>query len=205
MFNFPEVSEDLRYHFNKTPLAMPWSTSADAMSGLKITLKRRRDYSSGLAEQCNYENFIIHDPFEQPMSSDGLVFDYGMSLDVLISVDAIKSDENLRDIDLSKRNCYFEDERKLKFFKVYTKLNCERECRSLFTFDSCGCVPFFLVRNQTMKICGIAGTECAKHFELFDRLNITDLDMCNCLPTCDLVTYNYDIISTSYNKKFNEK
>lgn len=143
MFNFPEVSEDLRYEFNETSLATPWSASADVKSGLQITLKRNQndsDYEN--SKQCHYRNFIIHDPFEQPMTTDRLIFDYGMSLDVLISVDVVESDENLRDIDVSKRNCYFKDERKLKFFKVYTKLNCERECRSLLTYEACGCVPF---------------------------------------------------------------
>lgn len=204
LFDFSEVSEDMRYNLNGTPLGMPWKTSADDKSGLQIILKRNLKRHKE-KRKCHSNNFIIHDPFEQPMATDGLIFGYGTSLNVWISVDVIKSDEHLRDIDVRKRNCYFKDERKLKFFKAYTKLNCERECRSLLTFESCGCVPFYLVRNRTMKICSVAGTDCARHFEILDHANITESeDMCNCLPACDSITYNYDIESSRYNSNFED-
>jgi hypothetical protein len=33
----------------------------------------------------------------------------------------------------NRRQCYFNDERQLKFFKVYTQSNCELECLANFT------------------------------------------------------------------------
>lgn len=40
------------------------------------------------------------------------------------------------------RRCYFQNEKKLKFFKVYTQKNCIFECRSINILAQCGCVPF---------------------------------------------------------------
>lgn len=39
-----------------------------------------------------------------------------------------------------KRGCYFENERYLRYFRIYTQRNCERECDSNNTFSFCGCV-----------------------------------------------------------------
>ena len=41
-----------------------------------------------------------------------------------------KSDDFFKDFDLNDRNCYFEGERKLKYFKIYTQRNCQNECYS---------------------------------------------------------------------------
>lgn len=41
-----------------------------------------------------------------------------------------------------ERQCYNNDERKLRFFKFYGKHNCEMECLANFTKKQCGCVKF---------------------------------------------------------------
>lgn len=45
------------------------------------------------------------------------------------------------------RDCYFEDERKLTFFKKYTKKNCIKECMSKVAFEICGCTQVFWIRK----------------------------------------------------------
>ena len=46
-----------------------------------------------------------------------------------------------------RRKCFFEDERKLRFFVVYNIQNCHRECYSNVTFQYCGCVKFSMPRK----------------------------------------------------------
>lgn len=43
------------------------------------------------------------------------------------------------------RNCFMEREKQLKYFKIYTKTNCEHECLGETILHSCGCVPFFII------------------------------------------------------------
>lgn len=42
----------------------------------------------------------------------------------------------------NQRGCFFNSERRLRFFKIYTKYNCEQECLANFTKKECGCVKF---------------------------------------------------------------
>lgn len=41
------------------------------------------------------------------------------------------------------RHCYYQHERKLKFFKIYTITNCDVECRANNTLRMCGCVAYY--------------------------------------------------------------
>lgn len=44
----------------------------------------------------------------------------------------------------NQRQCFFNAERKLHFYKTYTQSNCENECFVNFTLQRCGCVPPFM-------------------------------------------------------------
>jgi acid-sensing ion channel, other len=50
----------------------------------------------------------------------------------------------LRDFPVEKRQCYFSDERYLRFFKQYTQNNCEVECVVNQTLSRCGCLMFYM-------------------------------------------------------------
>lgn len=73
--------------------------------------------------------------------------------EVLISVkpNMITTSENLRHYTPWDRQCYFSDERQLRFFKIYTQRNCELECLSNFTLSQCGCVKFSLPSNELIQ------------------------------------------------------
>lgn len=43
-----------------------------------------------------------------------------------------------------ERRCYFESERQLKFFKRYSKINCEVECLTNKTIEVCGCSLYWM-------------------------------------------------------------
>ena len=47
-----------------------------------------------------------------------------------------------------RRNCYFKNERYLRFFKIYTRNNCEMECWANLTLKNCGCVWFYMPSNN---------------------------------------------------------
>lgn len=43
-----------------------------------------------------------------------------------------------------KRRCFFNFERQLRFYKIYSQRNCEEECLSNYTKSHCGCVLFHM-------------------------------------------------------------
>ena len=91
---------------------------------------------------------------------------------------------------LFRRNCYLPNERKLEFFKVYTKANCEHECLAQITINRCKCAQFFMVRNTTMRICGVAEEKCFRNVE--DEFEVTKMT-CKCLEPCNYVKYEVEL------------
>lgn len=52
--------------------------------------------------------------------------------------------EALRSYSPAKRECFYDSERRLAFFKIYTIRNCYIECISNYTAMLCGCVSFYM-------------------------------------------------------------
>lgn len=54
----------------------------------------------------------------------------------------------LYDYDPHLRQCFFNSEHKLRFYRQYTKNNCELECLVNFTHSRCGCVHFAMPSKE---------------------------------------------------------
>lgn len=89
-----------------------------------------------------------------------------------------------------RRNCYLEDEKSLKFFKTYTKINCENECLTDFMIKRCGCVEFFMIRNFSTRICAASERNCYKKAaEDFEKQK----SFCKCYESCNHVKYDFEV------------
>lgn len=86
---------------------------------------------------------LLHTPGEVPQVSKHY-FRVPLLQEVLVSVkpNMITTSEGLRHYEPNRRQCYFNSERELRFFRVYTQRNCELECLANFTLKLCGCVKF---------------------------------------------------------------
>lgn len=51
----------------------------------------------------------------------------------------ITTDESLRQWKPEDRGCYFDNERALLFFRLYTSRNCVTECQANITLAKCKC------------------------------------------------------------------
>lgn len=61
--------------------------------------------------------------------------------------------KKLYHLEPEKRECFFDDERYLRFFKFYAKHNCEVECLTNFTLRECGCVKFSMPSKYNSHSC----------------------------------------------------
>lgn len=59
----------------------------------------------------------------------------------------IQTDNDTRKFRPHERQCFFNYEHKLRFFKQYTEANCVLECMSNYTLAQCGCVHFSMLRT----------------------------------------------------------
>jgi hypothetical protein len=106
------------------PDIYPLESSAKPDSELKIVLARNQMVRR--VDLCTALSFVVHSPFELPGSygsTDTCDFHFGQDLDILIKPEIIKTDESFRSIDPQKRGCYFQGEKPLNFFQVYTRRN----------------------------------------------------------------------------------
>uniref|UniRef100_A0A6E8W5Z6 Uncharacterized protein n=1 Tax=Anopheles coluzzii TaxID=1518534 RepID=A0A6E8W5Z6_ANOCL len=145
----------------------------------------------------------LHSPVQYPRMVNEF-FRIPLSQEVSVSVEPLLFDTtaNVRRYDPSRRLCYYNHERYLRYFKVYSKYNCDIECLSNYTLKTCGCVPFPLPRTKDDRICGMGKASCAdmalsvlEEMDLLHELNKTDnfLEHCNCLPSCNALFYNTEI------------
>ncbi|XP_031637928.1 pickpocket protein 28-like [Contarinia nasturtii] len=111
---------------------------------------------------------------------------------------------DLRDHSPIQRQCFFENERKLRFYKMYTQNNCELECLANFTRIECECVKFSMPRDAETRICGVYGLKCLRNagLNLFGIELIAGIknrtvkqfrEKCNCKPACTRIEYNFDV------------
>jgi acid-sensing ion channel, other len=173
----------------------PLESSSRNGNGLKVLLKRNQDIWND--DICTAPAFLVHSPFELPGSYDQnerVDYYYGYDFEVLITPEIIRTDEGLRSYEPKARGCYFKGEKKLKYFKVYTKRNCEFECYGNYLFDILGCTPYYVVRNETSAICDHREEVDAKMQHYYALRNTKK---CECLDECDSIKYNFEVFAHS--------
>lgn len=93
------------------------------------------------------------------------------------------------------RQCYFDWENRLQFFKVYTQRNCELECLTAKTLRTCRCVTFAMPRSAGTPVCGLGRRPC------YNFVTLSADDNCNCLPACRSITYDAELSFARYNRR----
>lgn len=111
---------------------------------------------------------------------------------LILSATYHKSSDDLRKFSPKNREMFFDGERKLKFFKTYTKNLCFFECLSNFTLKQCGCVKFSMPRDSKTAICNITMAQCyidAKN-DWLDMKEQKPSDIpCDCWPSSTDIKY----------------
>lgn len=95
----------------------------------------------------------FHTPGDVLKSSDASIrIPLDEETKISIKPEMITTAEGLRKYEPIVRQCYFDSERKLRFFKFYSKSNCESECIANYTAQECGCIKFSMPSIEWFKI-----------------------------------------------------
>ncbi|XP_058461711.1 pickpocket protein 28-like [Malaya genurostris] len=146
---------------------------------------------------------LLHTSSEYPQVSKQY-FRVPLHQEVIISVkpQMITTSDGLRHYAPHRRQCYFNHERRLKYFQVYTQQNCKLECITNYTLNLCGCVKFSMPRDAQTKVCGASKIDCYNEAEdelagqeVRHSVNETSAhrSTCDCLPGCTSVQYDAEI------------
>lgn len=116
-----------------------------------ININGKQIYTKALNGDIDYlcsgafDGYLItlHLPNEMPSNRKN-VFHLSADQSGIFSVkpNLIATSPELHDYDPHFRQCFFNSEHKLRFYRQYTQNNCELECLVNFTLSQCGCVHF---------------------------------------------------------------
>jgi acid-sensing ion channel, other len=125
----------------------------------------------------------------------------------LIITPSLIDTNSLESFSPKKRQCYYEGERKLYFFKTYTMSNCQIECLVASTYEKCKCVHFSLPRNDSHVTCSynqsMSCFKTATRELMIENMNHSlntskSFDdqgelACECLPSCTSIKYESEV------------
>ncbi|XP_073974713.1 pickpocket protein 28-like isoform X2 [Rhodnius prolixus] len=140
---------------------------------------------------------FVHNPAEIPGSSHPIVYteaDHTLLITLTPKIHFI--DKRLDRWNAHERGCYFQNERYLQYFKIYTQRNCEAECEANITEQMCNCRAFYHPRTQDIQVCGPGMVDCvqSKVGKEWDKSS------CKCLPSCSEL--NYDTSSLRFKRNW---
>ena len=144
-------------------------------AGLNLELRvRESDIDYACKGPVQGFKIALHTSGEMPQFNH-VFYQVPLKQQVLIAVkpEVITTSPGLNAYLPKKRQCYFNGEKKLKFFKVYTQSNCELECLTEYTLKQCGCVKFSQPHNSSTNVCNFHYSDCyrkAKQNFIEDKL-----------------------------------
>lgn len=119
-------------------------------SSLRVELFLADDKFFSCADKRPGFRLFFHVPGEvAKMSRQFQYVTVGENIEFSIKATLITTSDGLRNYKPSQRQCFFNFDRQLRFFKIYTQNNCEAECLANFTNIECGCVKYSMPSTTT--------------------------------------------------------
>jgi amiloride-sensitive sodium channel len=220
VFNSNQTSSDFAYEADVNETVWSLDRGFFKNSTGKIPFKANKKNSFGalmMLEDSVADNvcmkhgksftYILHLPNEIPtIFHDQHSLPYGTQKMVTLTAVSYKTDDELRGYPPETRGCYFENEKRLKFFKSYTKNHCDLECLANHTLATCGCVKFSMPRSQDTPVCGIKNVACYESaMENWPDEDEQDIEApCGCLRTCNDIEYSVRYEKESSSEHFDD-
>ncbi|XP_068913463.1 pickpocket protein 28-like [Tenebrio molitor] len=182
---------------------------AGVKNGLQFNIETpRQDLDYACGDSLQGYRVMVHTPMTIPRPSQ-TYFKIPLDQAVVGGIEPvmITTSDRIKSYNPQSRKCYFAEERKLRYFKVYSSSNCKLECLTNYTLWFCDCVNFFMPRENETQICGTNNIECMEIAEkamylvnLGSKLEDSELflDHCGCLPVCADLTYKVELSQSNW-------
>lgn len=134
------------YNDSVHPETQPWRPyGAGKYYGLTLVLDTDvREYYCSSTASVGFK-LLLHNPVETPKMADfGFAISPGEETRIVITPRINTASLSILGIPRKKRKCFFNTERKLKYYRTYTQRNCLLECEANFTQKICDCVQYYM-------------------------------------------------------------
>ncbi|KAJ0172809.1 hypothetical protein K1T71_011948 [Dendrolimus kikuchii] len=223
---------DKNYRDNLSALYPIRGSANDALAEFVITLRENAEYEDKSCKRY-YTGFVVYlqNPADMPQA---LIQPYKVVTNEIMSLalkfDTVSTSDDLKSYPIQTRQCFFPDEPYLQFFLTYTESNCRMECFTNYTKQLCGCVAFYMPRDNATRICSVYYMQCVDIAQIllfgslhpkkvdqlmymnsnsYNTMNISLINngkefarACNCLPTCNTVNYEADVMKVQYDFEY---
>lgn len=96
---------------------------------------------------------ILHELHDYPEFSGSInVIQSGVHSELSVVPTVVISTDDIRDLAVESRNCWFHDERNLGYSDRYSFQNCLSECRAQMIVKFCNCMPFYYPKIGMVKM-----------------------------------------------------
>jgi amiloride-sensitive sodium channel len=119
---------------------------AGVKNGLQFNIETpRQDLDYACGDSLQGYRVMVHTPMTIPRPSQ-TYFKIPLDQAVVGGIEPvmITTSDRIKSYNPQSRKCYFAEERKLGYFKVYSSSNCKLECLTNYTLWFCDCVNFFM-------------------------------------------------------------
>lgn len=203
IFNEKEIHIDFKCYEIHLPKQFEWTVErgyfhkkANYPQRLKAEFGRNFEFNLSAEttfNTCDYPTMqvFLHLPSELPTRySKNVPVSFGSNIAIRVAVKSQRTDDSLRSYTPDVRKCFFEGEKRLRFFKSYTKALCDLECVTNATLLACDCVNFWMPRNEATQICMYTQLSCA--YDIFPSMTDDDRAKCDCYPPCNDIKYEIE-------------
>ncbi|CAH1127819.1 unnamed protein product [Ceutorhynchus assimilis] len=155
---------EIPFPFNSPPTNITWSLDKGYGTYENINTYPRRALFSGAKNSLSifFQEFkanadstckmslqgfkvILHTPTRVPRPSQQYIrLPLNEVVVAAVQPVMITTSKTVKSFKAEIRECYFESEKVLRFFKAYTQRNCQLECLTNFTLYWCDCVGFYM-------------------------------------------------------------
>lgn len=136
--------------FNEYPQRIAFTASSSPL--LFVFKVNYYDYEYMCMEDNRWFKVTLTPPGEiSSMSRRAFRVPIGSASMITVEPKITWTSEKLRHYDPNHRKCFYQHERQLRFFKIYTQHNCEEECLANFTKNECECVKFSMPSMKIFK------------------------------------------------------
>lgn len=123
---------------SKYPIA---AVDAGEKYGLELTLSVSESDVQFMCGNVHHSFWMsVNMPSEIKEGKGNQLIDLSENFEITIEAEIVRFSKSLRRYKPSRRKCFFNSERSLRFYKTYTLDNCRYECMANFTRKKCGCV-----------------------------------------------------------------
>lgn len=177
-------------------------TSTGFQNGLSVVIETNiSDYHSSTFNTYGIR-LHIHNAYDYlDDNAEVKSIKYKHEASIIITPERTYSSSNVIKMPISRRMCYTQNERPLKFMRQYSQINCFAECRSEMIYQQCNCVPYFMPNSNVYPVCEMNNLQCVQHnWKLIHMMTVNET--CDCLADCNFNLYSADISAAGLDRRF---